>query len=194
MGRRAMSIEVIEESTAKLEEYVRVPIAFRVEHRYRVECVRQGLGGLILIEEDIVPYVKDYDALAGGPLSWQQRWNMSHWGILAAYEEGRRVGGAVIAWKADDLVISGNRAESMVLWDLRVDAGLRHVGVGSRLFACTLDWGRVRSCRRLEVETQNINVPACKFYARQGCELVAVDRHAYGDACDEVRLLWEKAV
>ena len=65
-----MSIEVTEESSATLEEYARVPIAFRVERQYRVECVRQGLGGLALIEEEVVPYVKDYDALSGGPPGW----------------------------------------------------------------------------------------------------------------------------
>jgi hypothetical protein len=52
-----MSIEVNEESTATLEEYARVPIAFRVERKYRVECVRQGLGGLVLMEEEVVPYM-----------------------------------------------------------------------------------------------------------------------------------------
>ena len=189
-----MPIEVIEESTAALGEYARVPIAFRVERQYRVERVRQGLGGLALIEEEVVPYMKDYDSLSGGPLGWQQSWDMSHWGILAAYEGGRRVGGAAIAWRTDDLVISGDPAESAVLWDLRVDLGSRHIGVGSRLFERALDWGRARSCRRLEIETQNINVPACQFYARHGCDLVAIDRNAYGNACNEVRLLWEKVL
>jgi GNAT superfamily N-acetyltransferase len=189
-----MSIEVIEESTTTLEEYARVPIAFLVERQYRVECDRQGLGGLVLIEEEVVPYIKDYDAQSGGPLGWQQRWDISQWGILAAYEGQRRVGGAVIAWKTNDLVITGDPAESAVLWDLRVDMGSRHIGVGSRLLACALDWGRVRSCRRLEIETQNINVPACQFYARHGCDLVAIDRNAYGNVCNEVRLLWEKVL
>ena len=68
---------MIEELSAILEEYARVPIAFRVERQYRLECVQQGLGGLALIEEEVVPYVKDYDALSGGPLGWQQRWDMS---------------------------------------------------------------------------------------------------------------------
>jgi GNAT superfamily N-acetyltransferase len=141
-----------------------------------------------------VPYIKDYDSLSGGPLGWQQRWDMSQWGILAAYEGERRVGGAVIAWKTDDLVISGDPASSFVLWDFRVDTGFRHIGVGSRLFEFAINWGRARSCRRLEIETQNINVPACRFYARHGCDLAAIDRSAYGNLCNEVRLLWEKAL
>ena len=91
-------------------------------------------------------------------------------------------------------MISGNPAESVVLWDLRVDTRFRHIGIGSLLFAHVLDWGRARSCRRLEIETQNINVPACQFYARQGCDLVVIDRSAYGNVCNEVRLLWEKVL
>jgi hypothetical protein len=49
-----------------------------------------------------------------------------------------------------------------------------------------------RECRQLKVETQNINVPACRFYARQGCVLGVIDRFAYPTLPDEVQLLWYK--
>jgi len=42
----------------------------------------------------------------------------------------------------------------------------------------------------LKVESQNINVPACRFYDAQGCELRAVQHGAYPDLPDEVQLLW----
>jgi ribosomal protein S18 acetylase RimI-like enzyme len=66
--------------------------------------------------------------------------------------------------------------------------------VGRRLFARAVDWARERQCRRFKAETQNINVPACRFYARQGCELGAIHRYVYGIALDEVQLLWYKDV
>ena len=44
----------------------------------------------------------------------------------------------------------------------------------------------------MKIETQNINVVACKFYAGQGCTLGAADRFAYPELPDEVRLLWYK--
>jgi len=185
---------VIEESPAALREYGRVPIGFDVTHRYRVECVRGGLGGLMLVEESLAPYVKDYDTPSGGPASWASRWDVSLWGVLVAYDNARRVGGAVVAWKTDELVITGSRAESAVLWDLRVDPLLRHRGIGWRLFSRVRDWCSRRAIRRLEVETQNTNVPACQFYTRQGCELVSIDRQAYGDECDEVRLVWAQTM
>ena len=45
---------------------------------------------------------------------------------------------------------------------------------------------------RLKVETQNINVPACRFYEAQGCILRAIDRCAYPQLPNEVRMLWYK--
>jgi GNAT superfamily N-acetyltransferase len=66
----------------------------------------------------------------------------------------------------------------------------RSQGVGSRLFEHAVQWAQEKNCRQLLVETQNVNVPACRFYARQGCVLGAINRYAYGDALDEVQLLW----
>ena len=55
------------------------------------------------------------------------------------------------------------------------------------------DWARARGCRQLKVETQNINLPACHFYAAQGCRLGAIHRHAYArhpELAGETMLLW----
>jgi len=45
----------------------------------------------------------------------------------------------------------------------------------------------------LKVETQNINVPGCRFYAKQGCELGAIHRYGYAgcpDIAHEAMLFW----
>jgi len=42
------------------------------------------------------------------------------------------------------------------------------------------------------VETQNINVSACRLYASQGFELRTVNRNAYPTLPDEIQLLWYK--
>ena len=34
--------------------------------------------------------------------------------------------------------------------------------------------------------------PACRFYAKQGCELAAIHRFAYPELPNEVQLLWYK--
>ena len=51
---------------------------------------------------------------------------------------------------------------------------------------------RLERCRQIKIETQNINVPACRFYVRQGCVLGAINRHAYPEFPTEVKLLWYK--
>jgi hypothetical protein len=64
--------------------------------------------------------------------------------------------------------------------------------VGTVLFQAAERWAASRGARWLKVETQNINVPACRFYARQGCVLGGLHRFAYSSLPDEVQLLWYK--
>jgi GNAT superfamily N-acetyltransferase len=54
------------------------------------------------------------------------------------------------------------------------------------------EWARERGCRVMKIETQNINVPACRFYHHLGYRLRAIDRFAYPDLPDEVQLVWFK--
>ncbi len=187
----AVDLRVIEERPETLSEYGGVPIAFEVRSRLRVEPVRGGLGGLSLVEEEVDRYVKDYDAIEGeGPASLPERFDLSRWGILSAVEGERRVGGAVVARDTPGVDLLRGRDDLAVLWDLRVHPEYRERGVGTLLFDHAVSWARERGCRWLEVETQNINVPACRFYARRGCKLGALDAHAYEDMPDEAQLLW----
>jgi len=184
-----MNVRIVEETVDSLQEYRTIPIAFRVASRFRVDA---GQG---LVEEAVAPYVKDYDATSGeGPPSWRTRWDVSNWGVLAAYVGAtpvpRRVGGAVIAWNTPGVNLLQGRDDLAVLWDLRVHPDYRRHGVGARLFEYAANWSRQRGCRHLMVETQNINVAACRFYERQGCWLGEINPFAYADLPDEVQLLW----
>jgi len=84
-----------------------------------------------------------------------------------------------------------------VLWDIRVSPAYRRRGIGRALFAEAVRWSRKQGMTTLKIETQNNNVPACKFYAGQGATLGSINRFAYRDALwshpgvrDEVMLLW----
>jgi GNAT superfamily N-acetyltransferase len=79
-----------------------------------------------------------------------------------------------------------------VLWDLRVAPRSRGQGIGAGLFHAAERWAVTRGACWLKGETQDINVPACRFYASQGCALGALNRFAYGPLSDEVQLLWYK--
>lgn len=186
-----MIVKALEPTKEHLRGYGELPIVFTISSRYRVEEVAGGTGGWRLVEEAVCPpFIKDYDAGAERPLRWQARWDISNWIVLAAMEQGARMGGAVVAWNTPGVDMLEGRTDLAVLWDLRVHSDHRRQGIGQRLFDYAAAWARDRDCRQLKVETQNINVPACKFYAKQGCTLGDVQRGAYPEYPDEVRLLW----
>jgi GNAT superfamily N-acetyltransferase len=151
-----------------------------------------GLGGFTLTRRRLeVPYSKDYDAI-DPPLQWPIRFDLSNWQLFAAHIDGRRVGGAVVAFDTADVLMLEGRKDLAVLWDIRVSSDARRRGVGSALFRAAETWSRGRDCQQLKVETQNINVPACRLYASQGCTLGAMHRFAYPELPEEVQLLWYK--
>ena len=86
-----------------------------------------------------------------------------------------------------------DRKDLGVLWDIRVRPEYRHLGIGTRLFGHATEWLRDRGGTVMKVETQNVNVPACRFYAKQGCLLGEVNRYAYAGhprVCHETLLVW----
>lgn len=192
-----MDLLILEEPAddpVALERYGTVPISFVVDRRLVVRPVDNGLGGLLLVEETVaVPYPKDYDSDDGeGPTRWANHFDLSRWGLLTAFEGEEHVGGAALAWETPGVNMLEGRSDLAALWDLRVRPDRRGRGVGRALFGAAEAWARARGCRELKIETQNINVAACRFYARQGCELATIRQGAYPELPDEVQLLWSK--
>ena len=182
-----------EEPLSALEEHARIPIVFKVDRLLVMSVENAGMGGFILSERKLdVPYIKDYDTIDGGPAAWTKRFDVSNWGLISAHSRGQRVGGAVIAVNTPGVDMLEGCADLAVLWDIRVKPDLRGHGIGSELFRAAEEWAAARNCRELKVETQNINVAACKFYERQGCVLGAIHRFAYRNCPDEIQMLWYK--
>ena len=189
-----IDVDIIEQSVDDLADYGTVPISFEVRTVLDVHIIDRGLGGFVMSERAIdTPYVKDYDAIEGeGPTRWADRWDISNWGVISAFVNGARAGGCVMAYDTPHLYLLDGRKDIAVLWDLRVHPDHRSAGIGWRLFQAAEAWARKRNCRLLKIETQNINVPACRFYVKQGCTLGAFNRYAYEEFPDEVQLLWYK--
>ena len=141
-------MKIVEEPLSMLAEYGEVPIAFEVSSRFRLDPVDRGLGGIGLVEEPVdPPYVKDYDTTSEeGPARWLRRWDTSSWGMLAAYEGPRLVGGAVLVWQTANVNMLEGRDDLAVLWDLRVHPDRRGTGVGSKLFEAAVDWAKRHEC------------------------------------------------
>jgi GNAT superfamily N-acetyltransferase len=172
-----------------LAEYARVPIAFEVSAVVLVEP--GGREGFRLSERPVRPYVKDYDAIAA-PRDWPRRFDTSKWALVFARVDGQRVGAAAIARDTPGLEMLEGRTDIAALWDIRVAPAWRRTGIGTMLFEAAEAWARGSGCRLLKIETQDTNVPACRFYARRGCVLRAANCGVYPDFPDEIQLLWHK--
>jgi GNAT superfamily N-acetyltransferase len=112
--------------------------------------------------------------------------------LFAAYREGVRVGGAAIVRSATEVELLDERQDLALLWDLRVAPDMRRRGVGIALLQAIERWARDQDAGWLKVETQDLNVPACRFYLRNGFQLRAVRANAYPGLPHEKQLLWYK--
>jgi len=189
-----MTIDLTEEPMTTLPQYARVPIVFTVDHVLDVRRQDDGPGGFAVSARRLeASYEKDYDAIAGeGPLAWPRRFDLSNWALFTARVATRIVGGAAVAFDTPGLAMLEGRRDLAVLWDIRVSPSARGQGVGGALFQRVETWAQLHGCRQLKIETQNTNVPACRFYERQGCQLRAIHRGAYPDFPEEIQLLWYK--
>jgi len=151
--------------------YESVPIAFSASVRVDLDWLeRTGEVREVACE----PFVKDYDALER-PSCLPERFNVSDWLLFGAFADSQLVGGAILA-------ALDNQAW---LWDIRVAFAWRGCGVGRELFSAV----RVSS-GLLRVETQDVNVAACRFYAAMGCRVESVHRDAYLDCSGEAKIVW----
>ena len=171
--------------------YDAIPIAFEVTSVLTAD--RRGDGSFVLGEHTIAtPYVKDYDAISERPREWADRFDTSQWTLLLAWSGREYIGAATVAFRTPGLEMLEGRRDLALLWDIRVAPAFRGRGVGRALFEAAASSARGQGCRELKVETQNVNVAACRFYAAMGCELRAVDARAYPQHPDESQFLWYK--
>jgi GNAT superfamily N-acetyltransferase len=173
-----------------LAELAGVPTAFRVDRV--LQATRHDDGRVRFTERPIPePYIKDYDALDGGPLAWPGQLDLSRGGLILARDRGRCVGGAVILRDVPDFDLFEGREDPALLHDLRVDPAHRRGGIGRALLAAAADWAGSRGCRTLVIETQDVNAAACRLYAGSGAALTRIDPRAYPALPGETRLVWE---
>jgi GNAT superfamily N-acetyltransferase len=179
----------------RLTDYAKIPIAFEVKSIFEVDLIDDGLGGITLREVDVpTPYIKDYDSYEeGGPTHWPKHFDIKNFTIFMVHDGDHPVGGATVVSDAPDIYMLRGRKDLAILWDIRVLPQDRRAGIGSHLFGHVVDWARQTGNKQLKIETQNVNVPACRFYAKQGCHLGEIDRYAYArhpHVAHETMLIW----
>ncbi|MGE0688652.1 MAG: GNAT family N-acetyltransferase [Dehalococcoidia bacterium] len=180
-----MALRIVQETTAELERYQRIPMIVEVTS---VFAVIEKDGVWELLEQPLeYPWSKDYEEHEEDRLiSVARRVDFKDCAIFAAYEDDKRIGGAIVA--------PGEMYEApkevAVLIDLRVAPDRARGGSGRALFAAAADWARASGCSDLYAETQNVNVPACRFYEAQGCVISEVTDGSYAHAPDEIEIIW----
>ena len=185
-----MIVDVRQHGQSILGEYARISIAFEVREVMDVVPEPGSHRRFHLAPHAVAAWVKDYDTRDGGPLSWPARFDLRHWAFFSARNGGRLIGGAAVVYRAPDVEMLEGRDDVALLWDLRVAPDARRAGVARALLAAVDAWARSHEAAWLEIETQNINAPACRFYAANGFELRAATPDAYPGLPDEVQLLW----
>ena len=183
-----------QEPASVLTDYATIPISFEVSEVFDVTLAPDGSGSYDLTTRRLTePYTKNYDAEGGSPADWPSRFNVSDCVVFSAFVESVLVGGAVII--PDSLSGAPDHGfDAALLWDLRVSPKWRRRGVGAKLFNTAEKWATESGFKQLQVETQNNNVAACRFYAKQGCVPREVHRGAYSQFPNENQLLWFKTL
>ena len=188
-------VVVTEEARPDLEEYSHISIAFDVRETLEIsgDAPPSSIAGFVRRPVP-KPYVKDYDDEGVSPRTWAARFDLSHWRFFVARVGGQQVGGAAVVFRAPDIDTLGGEPDLALLWDLRVAPEMRGRGIGAALVSAARAWCVANGAKWLEVETQNINVSACRFYERQGFTLRAINYGAYPTLPNEVQLIWRKTL
>lgn len=194
METEVITVETVDDFAANLAEYAEIPIAFEASRLLDVSPLTGHPGKFALTEHaSDAPFVKDYDSMdRNGPFFWRRHFDISNWAMFAARSGGRMTGGAVVAFDTPDVDMLEGRRDLALLWDIRVAPPMRGKGIGSALLQAAEDWALTKRATVLKVETQNINVPACRFYERRGFTLRVANAGAYADFPEETQLLWYK--
>lgn len=172
--------------------YDSVSMNVEVHSEYRVRLLDGGLGGLLLEEVPVAPLVKDLSQYERAT-EYETLFDIATWRFFMAFDGETPVGALTLAGPTEHLYMLNGRTDACVLWDIRVADGYKHRGIGQRLFDMAVAAARETGYRQMIIECQNNNVPACRFYRKQGAVLGKVDRYAYYDdpmLRDETQLIW----
>jgi GNAT superfamily N-acetyltransferase len=184
--------QVVNPTGAFFGEYEKVPMLVNVRSKLQPEKIDRGLGGILMREVAVEPYIRDLGQYEL-PTAFSKKFDISPWAFFAAYNRESLIAAATVACKTKEIIMLDGRDDLCLLWDIRVDDRYKRLGVGSKLFEMALDWSKVQGFRQMKIECQNINVPAVRFYHKNGAVLCTLDEYFYYDdpeSRDEVALMW----
>jgi len=175
-----------------LEDYDKIPMRVHIKNILALEKVDRGLGGILLKEKPVHPYMKDFGAEEKAT-QYPEQFDISNWAFFMAFDGDLPIGGATVACRTKNVNMLEGRDDLSVLWDIRVHDDYKGQGIGTTLFAKAVEWSRTQGLKEMKIECQNNNVAACRFYHKQGAVLAKMDEYAYFQDPkyrEEVQLIW----
>jgi ribosomal protein S18 acetylase RimI-like enzyme len=139
--------------------------------------------------EPVTPYVKRYDPEIYDAQAYLEKPDHAAW---LAYVDGQRAG-QILAHENPGLSEVEGWNRFAIIWDIAVDPPFRRRGLGRRLMEQAVAWTRARGLPGVMLETQHINVAACRLYERCGFVLGGFDACLYRGVMPgtrEIALFW----
>lgn len=136
---------------------------FEINSEYNIEFID---GNFNLIEIPVKPYFKRYESLK------------------IDLTESIIGSGSIIYFGFFNDELAGQvflkRHWNNFAWmEISVKQKYRRKGVGKELINAAVNWSKEKKLHGIMIETQNNNVPACKFYESSGFNLGGFDRDLY---------------
>ena len=184
-------ITVKEVDRTYFDLYDQVSMNVEVRSIYKLKRLDSGPGGFIFDEVPVKECIKDYSKYEIAK-EYEKTFDISTWRFYMAFDDEKPVGAATVAGPTENIYLLSGRKDACVLWDIRVEDGYKHMGIGQKLFDLCKSFAIEDGYSQMLIETQNINVTACKFYKKQGAVLSKVDMYAYysqPDSRDEIQFI-----
>jgi streptothricin acetyltransferase len=173
-----MNIIIREIDQYNVEDFGLCDSSFTVSSKLILKAENEAISYTTV---DIPPYTKQYRAE-----EFDSKFYMDHphRAIFFAYLEEELAG---------EIRLRKNWNGYGYIDSIVVDSKYRNQGIGRALIQQAMEWAKTKGFPGLMLETQDNNVPACRFYESCGFALRGFDTHLYkaGDSsADEIALYW----
>ena len=156
----------------------------RCDNAFIVEaelCLAAEDGRIRYTVQPVAPHEKRYGPEVHDAQAYMGKPDHAAW---LAYVDGQLAG---------QILVHKNWNSLAIIWDIAVDPRFRRLGAGRRLIEQAVAWARERGLPGVMLETQNINVAACRLYESCGFVLGGFDACLYRGVMPgtrEIALFW----